>query len=119
MIYLYDSTGAPVAYFNDDVIYTFNGYPVAFLSNEYVYSFAGKQLGVFELGWLRDLWGSCVLFTENATGIGPIKPIRRFSTNMPNPPLFIPLKPVLPLPYLKAIKQMTWSALSPMQFFNQ
>ena len=77
MIYLYDRTGAPTAYFNDDIIYALNGYPLGFLSNEYVYAFSGKQLGIFELGWVRDLWGFCVLFTENATGIGPLKPLRQ------------------------------------------
>ena len=119
MIYLYDQTGTPTAYFNEDVIYAFNGYPVAFLSNEYVYSFSGKQLGVYEFGWIRDLWGACVMFTENATGVGPVKPIRRFPDVMPNMPQVVPFKPPLPLPYLKAIRQMSWSVLTPQQFFNQ
>jgi hypothetical protein len=119
MIYLYDRNGMPTAYFNDDIIYAFNGYPLGFLSNEYVYAFNGKQLGVYELGWVRDLWGFCVLFTENATGVGPLKPPRRLPATMPGIPQFAPIKPMPPLPYLKAARQMGWSNLTPLQFFAQ
>lgn len=119
MIYLYDRVGVPTAYFNGDIIYAFNGYPLGFLSNEYVYAFSGKQLGVYELGWVRDLWGFCVMFTENATGIGPMKPLCQFPVMMPCMPQYAPIKPMPPLPYLKAIRQADWSSLTPLQFFNQ
>ena len=91
----YDSHGKATAYLHDDGIhiYLFNGRPVAYLYDDAVYGFNGHQFGWFEDGWIRDLNGCCVFFTENATGSGPVKPVKcvkelnmRSQLNVPSMP---------------------------------
>lgn len=115
----YDSTGKPIAYLSDDNthIYLFNGKAVAYLYDEAVYSYNGKQLGWFEEGWVRDLNGHCVFFTEITNGVGPIKPIKKIKPikNIKN---IKPIKNIRQIKRIKAIKSLSWSNLSRENFFN-
>ena len=75
---LYDRNGTPAAYIDSDGehIYLFDGKPAAYLNEDAVYGFGGTQYGWFEKGWIRDLDGYCVMFTDEARTQGPAKPSR-------------------------------------------
>ncbi|MBN1525084.1 MAG: hypothetical protein JW904_11405 [Spirochaetales bacterium] len=73
----YDFEGKAVSYIdNDEIIYLFEGKPVGYFENDAVHSIAGHHLGWFEDGWVRDLRGRRVFFTESATGKGPVPPAK-------------------------------------------
>ena len=115
----YDNHGRPTAYTEDDVhIYLFTGEPVAYLDGDAVYSFNGHQFGWFENGWIRDLQGYCVFFSENATGIGPARPVKRFCP-VKRVKRVKPFKHVKAMRRTKAIKHSSWSQLSGVVFFEQ
>lgn len=92
----YNEFGVAVAYLHDDGIhiYLFDGKPVAYLHDDAVYSFNGKHLGWFEKGWVRDIEGACVFFTENAIG-GLLKPMKQ-------------MEPLKGLRQLKPLKSMVY-----------
>lgn len=116
---LYDRSGMPTAYTEDlDNIFLFSGQPVAYLFKNMIYGFNGKHLGWFENGWIRDLRGACVFFSEYAHGIGPTKPIKR---NLPikRVKLIKPIRTVRHVPRLPAIMSLLWSPLSGKEFFSQ
>jgi hypothetical protein len=73
----FDRGGRAVAYlYDEEYIYLYNGTPVGFLhDDEFVYNYRGKYLGTFVDGWVRDRFGRCVFFTEDASG-GPARPAR-------------------------------------------
>ena len=56
MIELWDATGRPVAYIDEDgeSVYLWNGTPVAFVSDDAVHSYRGRFLGWFDDGWIRE-----------------------------------------------------------------
>lgn len=115
----YDSTGRAVAYTEDNEnIYLFSGTPVAYLFGNYVYNYKGIQLGRFENGWVRDKYGRCVFFTDNARGNGPVKPIKQIK-----PIKYLkkirPIKSIRHVPYVKAVDNSSWSDLSGERFFMQ
>jgi hypothetical protein len=115
----YDNHGRPVAYTEDDeTIYLFTGEPVAYFNENTVYGFNGKHLGWFEDGWMRDLHGQCVFFTENTVGSGPIKPIKAIKP-IKSVKRVKPVKSVRQIRSLKAIKSLSWSKFSGKQFFYQ
>lgn len=113
----YNRYGSPIAY-EDNGIYLFNGKPVAYIDNTAVYAYNGKQLGWFENGWIRDLSGNCVLFTRNATGFGPLKPLTKIEP-------IKSVKKIKPVPHIKQVRRvrsvdrMSWSPLSGEVFFVQ
>ncbi len=117
MIYLYDRHGAAIVHIENNVIYTISGVPVAFLQHEYVYAYSGKQLGTYEDGWLRDLKGTCVFFSEHATGAGPVPPVPRVPP-VPSVPRIPPVPPVPQIPRIKAIPSLSWSSVEGNQFFQ-
>lgn len=111
----YDKCGRPVVY-DDDGIYSYSGKPLAYIDGDAVYSYRGLQLGWYDQGWIRDINGACVMFTEGAIG-GPIKPIPMLS------PLrclkqLKPLKGVKQLKRIKPIYSIWWSSLSVERFFS-
>lgn len=114
----YDSHGKAVAYTEDEEhIYLFSGLPVAYLYNELIYSFKGKQLGRFEYGWVRDLKGRCVFFTDDAEGCGPAKPAKH-AKPAKGAKHALPVKYARHSPYAKAASCVSWSGLSGKQFFT-
>ncbi len=116
----YDSHGNPTAYLYDDGvhIYLFNGKPVAYLHDNAVYGYNGRQYGWFENGWIRDLNGYCVFFTESASGSGPAKPAKH-AKPAKSARHARPAKSARHAKHAKAAKSLSWSKLSVAQFFNQ
>ena len=115
----YSSTGNPVAYCEDgEHIFLYSGKPVAYFYKNVVYGYNGKVYGWFENGWVRDLNGSCVFFTEDADGSGPLKPLKGLHP-LKGLKELIPLKGLKELIPLKAMNNLEWSNLSGEQFFQQ
>ena len=113
----YNRNGIPIAY-DEDGIYLFSGRPVAYIYQDTVFNYSGKQLGWFSNGWIRDLSGRCVFFSDNATGFGPLKPLKRV---IPKKALKMlkPLKGVRQVKHVRALDSMAWSPLSGEVFFSQ
>src|SRR5437870_4356594 len=63
----YDSSGHAVAYIDDDgeSIYLWNGQPVAWVDGDSIYSYSGHYLGWLQNGWVWDLTGRAVFFTDS------------------------------------------------------
>lgn len=115
---LYDGTGSPIAYYEDgEHIFLFSGEAVAYLSNDAVYDYNGYQLGWFKDGWVRDLEGACVYFTDFATGSGPIKPVRKVRP-VRHVKRVKPVKSVKHVKKVKPVNKLNWSTLSGIQFFG-
>jgi len=113
----YDSKGRPIAYAEDGTyIYLFSGKPVAYLDNESVYSFSGKHVGRFRNGWIRDNNGQCVFFSENATG-GSMKPMKMMKT-MKSMKQIKPMKSMKEMRPMRSMDSLSWSELSGEQFFE-
>ena len=113
----YDCDGAPVAYTEDnETIYLFTGEPVAYFYENAVYSFSGVHLGWFENGWIRDLHGSCVFFSEDSTG-GPLKPLKQLKP-LKSLKQLKPLRSLRELKHLKALNRLSWSQKSGRAFFR-
>lgn len=117
-ITFYDHIGRPVAYIEDgEHIYTFSGKPCAYLyEGKYVYKYDGHHIGWFENGWVRDLEGACVFFTENAGNAGLAKPFRQFKPFKSFKQLK-PMKCIREIPRMKTVNMMKWSNKSGEQFF--
>jgi len=118
MIVFYDHLDIAQAYTENAVdIYSFNGEPLAYFYMDAIYSYQGKQLGWFSDGWIRDLNGFCVFFTQGATG-GPLKslihPIPFVGTKR-----LLPIKAPRQIMKIRPIKRLTWSPLSNQHFFKQ
>lgn len=114
---LYSHSGEPIAYTEDGQhIYLFSGAPVAYLDGDAVYSFSGNHIGWFEDGWIRDLKGGCVLFTDGAQG-GPVRPVKHVKP-VKGVKHVKPVKGVKQVKSVKAIKSLSWSPLSGKQFFD-
>ena len=115
----YDCYGVPVAYTEDnETIYLFTGEPVAYFYENAVYSFSGIHLGWFENGWIRDLFGASVFYTENATGSGPVKPVRCVRP-VKGVKYVKPVKCVREIKRVKAVNTLSWSRLSGTSFFQK
>lgn len=112
----YDNHGHPTAYTEDDIhIYLFTGEPVAYLHEDAVYGYNGRQFGWFQDGWIRDLNGNCVFFTENTTGSGPLKQLKPLKSLKQ----LRPLKALREPKRLRPLNRLSWSQLSGKQFFVQ
>lgn len=115
----YDNYGRPTAYTEGDAhIYLFTGEAVAYIDRDAVYGYNGKQLGWFEDGWIRDLNGCCVFFSENATGSGPVKPVKHVCP-VKNVKHIKPIKHVKEVRCVRAVNNSSWSQLSGIVFFAQ
>ncbi|MBE5863008.1 MAG: hypothetical protein E7295_09185 [Lachnospiraceae bacterium] len=112
----YDNSGRAVAYSDDgETIYLFNGAPVAYFYGDKVYDFRGQHLGFFSNGWIRNIRGFCVFFTENAIG-GPIKPVKHIKP-VKSVKHVKPVKCVRHVPFVKPVDQNSWSSVSGERFF--
>ncbi|HTP13812.1 MAG TPA: hypothetical protein VMM37_09280 [Bacteroidota bacterium] len=115
----YDRNGKPTAYSEDGVhVFLFNGKPAAYLEGDSVFSFTGVHLGWYEDGWVRDHTGNCVFFTDETTGVGPVRPspgkrpLKSVKSQMPN-------KGVRQVRPGKPGKSLFWSTLTGTMFFHQ
>lgn len=116
----YDSHGKAVAYLDNDGkhIFLYSGKPVAYLHDDAVYGFNGRHLGWFQNGWIRDLRGYCVFFTEDATGSGPAKPAKN-ARPAKSAKYAKPAKNAKYAKHAKTVNSVSWSTLSGEAFFNQ
>lgn len=115
----YDRYGHPVAYTEDEThIYLFTGKPVAYIAQDAVYSFGGNHLGWCNDGWIRDLNGECVFFSEHASGSGPVKPVKSICP-VKSVKQVKTVKGVREIKHMRAINSLSWSPLSGEQFFTR
>ena len=115
----YNSNGEPIAYSEDlDTIYLFSGEPVAYFYSGAIYSFKGHHLGWYENGWVRDHYGRCVFFTGDATGSGPVQPVKHVLP-VKGVKRVKPVKCVRQIARIKAVKSLSWSQLSNKNFLFQ
>lgn len=114
----YNKNGEPIAYAEDgEHIYLFTGEPVAYFHGDAVYGFNGKHLGWFENGWIRDLHGLCVFYSGDASGSGPLKPVKNVKP-VKSVKSVRPVKSVREVKSVKSVKSLSWSNLSGRHFFN-
>lgn len=114
----YNNQGNPVAYCEDEErIYLFSGQIVGYFYKDAIYAYNGYQLGWFGDGWVRDLKGNCVFFTDKSHG-GMARPARSpipaRGARSPIPPRS-PIEPMRARPALR----LSWSELSNEKFFMQ
>jgi hypothetical protein len=109
MFEFYDRRGNAVAYSDDNEhIYSWDGRPIAFISGrEYVYAFSGNFLGWLNDGWIRDVNGDAMLFTQAAIG-GPQKPMLNFQS-FKGFKQFLPFKGFKDIVPFKPSFSMRWS----------
>jgi hypothetical protein len=113
----YNKNGNPIAYTDDHVhIYLFSGKPAAYLDEDTVYGFNGKHIGWFENGWIRDLNGACVFFTESSTDSGLVKPVKHICP-VKCVKHVLPVKCVKQIKRVRSINQLNWSIHSDESFF--
>lgn len=114
----YNKRGSLIAYTGDNChIFSFTGEPLAYINEDSVYTYEGKHLGFYQDGWIRDNDGMCVLFTKDAKGgppramqdIGPVK----------SPKSKIPVKKPREHQLKKPEIKQVWSELSSVKFFEQ
>ena len=113
----YDRSGMPVAYSEDgNHIHAYSGHAIGHIHEDSIYDYSGKHLGWFIDGWVRDHYGHCVLFTDEATR-GLVKPKKGKQ----------PAKVVRQIPPAKGVRKAKprerkelpfWSALTGVQFFE-
>ena len=117
MFNLYNHDGDPIAFSDDNEhIFSFRGEPLAYIYDNKVYSYKGRHLGWFMDGWVRDLRGSCVFFTENASG-GPVKPIKRVAP-IKGVRGIKPIKQIREIAKIKPVFTYSWSSDSNIYFFR-
>ena len=113
----YNKRGSLIAYTEDDChVFKFTGEPLAYFNEDSVYTYEGKHLGFYQDGWIRNEDGMCVFFTKEAIGgppramqdIGPVK----------SPKLKIPLKKPREHQLKKPEIKQVWSELSSVNFFE-
>ncbi len=114
----YNKTGSLIAYTEDNChVFRFTGEPLAYVNEDSVYTYEGKHLGFYQDGWIRDNDGLCVFFTKEAK-VGPPRAMQDIGPVI-SPRLKIPTtKPREDRPKKPELKQV-WSDLSSIKFFNQ
>lgn len=117
MEFLNDYRGSAIAHIENDVVFLISGKPVAFLQREYVYAYSGVQIGTYEDGRMRDIQGSCVFYSEQASGFGPLPPIHQIPP-IPAVTAIPPIPSIPQVPCIKAIPTMSWSTLSGQKYFE-
>lgn len=113
----YDKSGKAVAYVKQNDIYSFGGKPIAYIDKDiYVYLFSGKHVGWVENGWIIDLSGNYVLFSDGASG-GPTRPLKQI---LPIRSIrsIKPIKGIKEIHRVKPIKSNNWSRYTVDEFFG-
>ncbi|WP_064696079.1 4-fold beta flower protein [Rhizobium aegyptiacum] len=112
----YDRNGRATHYINDaGKVYTWSGAPVGFVRGDSVYNNRGVQVGRLHQGWIRDLNGGAVAFSDRAAG-GPIPPIKQIPAikGIPGIP---PIPGIPQIPRIPAIPSLSWCARSVSDLF--
>jgi hypothetical protein len=118
-ISFYDLKGNAISYIDSNgLIYLFNGQSVGYIENDTVYSIAGHHLGWFEEGWIRDLKGRRVFYTNSATGSGPVTPVKHVKP-VKGVKHILSKKGIKHVKRIKSTKSSSWSAFSGEMFFYQ
>ena len=117
-VVFYDNEGCPIAYMDDgEHIYLFSGETKAYISEGVVYRYDGCPIGWYEDGWVRDLDGYCVFFTDNATGCGPSIPSRHSLPSRASRYSIPPRYSVRPI-RSRGPNRNSWSSKSGIGFLN-
>jgi hypothetical protein len=116
---LYDRLGQPAAYVDDDgeSVYLYSGKPVAWMDGDSLYAYSGAHLGWLRDGWVRDHHGDCVFFTENTTGSGPMKPMRRMKP-MRGMKHMRPMRGMRHMAPTRPMGSLSWSDVTSEGFFE-
>lgn len=115
----YNQQGKPIAYTDDNkIIYLFSGHPVAYFYRDVIYGFNGHQFGWFLNGWVRDLKGNCVFFTDHHSGSGPAIPARH-AIPARGAKYAIPARYAIQAVRSRPAISCSWSDLSNESFFKQ
>lgn len=113
----YDKNGYPICYTIDNIhLYSFDGQPLAYIHLGKVWSYDGCCLGWLHNYWIVDNTGCFLYFSEYSTGgmhkplkhLHPLRSIRHLR----------PIKCLRHLPPLKPLLRLSWSTLSPQEFFK-
>lgn len=77
----FDKDGNPSWYIDKDKasVFSLEGHPIGYLYQDTLFSHKGEHIGFFKDGWIIDLEGRYLLFTEVSVN-GPIKPQPRILT---------------------------------------
>ncbi|SNC75921.1 hypothetical protein SAMN06265337_3120 [Hymenobacter gelipurpurascens] len=124
MITLYNMTGVPVVYADEDcrALYDVQGNIVAWFAQEHLYSLNGRYLGWAHQGWIYDRDGHPALFAENAIG-GPERPsLHNKARALPNRIRLAPLPATLPRRQPRPARRhraASWSRRSGLEYFSQ
>ena len=106
----YNQQGKPIAYTDDNkIIYLFSGHPVAYFYRDVIYGFNG---------WVRDLKGNCVFFTDHHSGSGPAIPARH-AIPARGAKYAIPARYAIQAVRARPAISCSWSDLSNESFFKQ
>jgi hypothetical protein len=116
---LWDSHGTAVAYIDDDheSVYLQDGSAVAWISGVNLYSYRGRLLGWYYQGWVIDLEGKCLLFSERAQP-GAVRPFTRLPEDRGDKALR-PSRSVPDPSRKRPSRAKTWSSIDARTFFTQ
>lgn len=78
-INLYDRDGRNIAYIDDDTVYLISGEPVATFKRSMIFNAEGDQIGMLDDGWVLDMSGKCVCFSEESTNSPAKKSMKKAS----------------------------------------
>ena len=116
-MWFYDRNGMPLAFCDDgEHIFLVCGKPAGYIYDGAVYRFNGQQIGWFENGWIRDMRGYAVFFTDNADTYGPVKPTKKVIP-VKGVRSIIPIKGVRQVRQVRPVKSFSWSGIAGEEFF--
>jgi hypothetical protein len=107
----HDRNGRATHYIDPNgVLYSWAGRALGKLYDEDLYNNSGTQIGRVKDGWLRDLSGGAVAFTDGAKG-GPVPPIKQIQS-IKGVPSIPPIPAIPSIPRIPAIPSLGWSNYS-------
>lgn len=107
----YDQTGRASHYIGQNgTFYSWEGVPIGIVRDENLFDNRGRQIGRIYQGYLRDLSGNAVLFSDGASG-GPLPPIKKIPP-IKSIPRIPPIPAIPSIPRIPAIPTFNWSSSS-------
>lgn len=117
MIIFFDQQNKATAYCDDwENIYLFSGRPVAYVFRDMIYTFSGKHIGWFDNGWIRDMYGYCVLASNFSGGMVFNVPVTVVMPSFSSPKQSLPLKGIRELPRLRPLYTNVWIRYEALEF---